>query len=1005
MRFDESLIGEPIAVTYLDGDKVRVMFAIGMKGEPGDGELFDYHIIDSAKLEEDIAGLQGDSSDLLAELNAEIARATGIENGLQSELDATQASAGLSSEGEYVKNASANYISDAESLNDADVKLDEQLHVEELERKGLHLVKVTTGLDSNIREAYDLVDLAGNKVANTDRILIYKDSSLYTVYLGTTGDAIADPEAMSPEITPGAGNAALCFEYQLASGRYYLVCVDIEKYLHESEFKDGLKVNNHEVSVKIDANSEDYLTVSMDGIKLAGVHAEIVAAKQSEETRALTAEAALQANINNEVSRATAAEAQLQSNIDTVSANLDAEINRAEQADETLDDRIDVEKDRAMAAESTLNQKITEEKERAIAKENQLSTAITSEETRASAAETALSVEINEEISRATDAEGDIAADLTREVARAEAQEAALNSAIVSEASRATQAETTLNGLITNEVARATAKEAELESAISSSEGDLSDAINTEKTRAMAAEGALDTRIENLVNDRINVIDGNESTNGSFRKAVKDAKDSILGDVTTPYNTLEKIEKKIIANKVVAGDASIYVDEDVDGTEVSVKIDANSNALALTTNGLLSKLNLTYSDDKISLLANDTPVASIDTTGFTKDKLIKSAELVTVTEPDSTIRAPYIKIVWKTTEGEEITRIPLNGLIDAYIAGNGLNLESNVFSIKIAAASESYLTVDGEGLKVSGIDSAIATKVAAEKAERVQAVSDEASARSAKDAELAAAISAETSARAAAVASEASAREAEDTALGNRITSAISDRTAAINSEAATRSAADVALGNRIDTEVAARQAADAALENDIDANEQAITRLNGNYSDEGSVKKSILDATIGTVVTTISPEDAANQSLIRVIDGTGRFYVSNSANDIKYGATSVSSALDSINQDATDSKQRIVQLEQKIATAETRIAALEADLATAQGDIAELEATLNTLVNGNALNNKIKDVVLRLLEGYPKQIELKKYDAHNEETTSVSDTEKVKIKFAHDAEFLADVD
>ena len=55
-RFEESLIGEPIAVTYLDeGGETRVMFAIGKEGEKGEGKFVGYHIIDSAKLEEDIA--------------------------------------------------------------------------------------------------------------------------------------------------------------------------------------------------------------------------------------------------------------------------------------------------------------------------------------------------------------------------------------------------------------------------------------------------------------------------------------------------------------------------------------------------------------------------------------------------------------------------------------------------------------------------------------------------------------------------------------------------------------------------------------------------------------------------------------------------------------------------------------------------------------------------------------------------------------------------------------
>jgi hypothetical protein len=51
---------------------------------------------------------------------------------LQTELDATQAGAGLAVDGAYVANGSANFIATAVSLNDADVKLDAALKAEEV---------------------------------------------------------------------------------------------------------------------------------------------------------------------------------------------------------------------------------------------------------------------------------------------------------------------------------------------------------------------------------------------------------------------------------------------------------------------------------------------------------------------------------------------------------------------------------------------------------------------------------------------------------------------------------------------------------------------------------------------------------------------------------------------------------------------------------------------------------------------------------------------------------
>ena len=67
-------------------------------------------------------------------INNEVTRATNAEdsisgavNDLQAELDRTQAGAGLGTDGTYTPNSSANYINNATSLNDADVKLDAAL--------------------------------------------------------------------------------------------------------------------------------------------------------------------------------------------------------------------------------------------------------------------------------------------------------------------------------------------------------------------------------------------------------------------------------------------------------------------------------------------------------------------------------------------------------------------------------------------------------------------------------------------------------------------------------------------------------------------------------------------------------------------------------------------------------------------------------------------------------------------------------------------------------------
>ena len=140
----------------------------------------------------------------------------------------------------------------------------------------LRLSSVTPS-STNVKEEYALINNAGEQLGTS--IKIYKDSSLYDVYLGHVDDVLSDPT--DPEsVVGGSGNTALCFIYEKTDGTYELVPVDVEEFLEESEFADGLQVNDHVVSVKIDDASEkveisgetvDVLSVSEDGVKISGI--------------------------------------------------------------------------------------------------------------------------------------------------------------------------------------------------------------------------------------------------------------------------------------------------------------------------------------------------------------------------------------------------------------------------------------------------------------------------------------------------------------------------------------------------------------------------------------------------------------------------------------------------------------------------------------------------------------------------------------------------------------
>lgn len=143
------------------------------------------------------------------------------------------------------------------------------------------LKEITTGLDANTAKAYQLQGIDGAQLGA--QINIPKDSSLYRVYLGSTGDTVNEDTGDVTSATT-TDPQSLNFVYHLEDGTYSLTKIDVSKFLTESEFKDGLVVADNVVKVKVDGTSEGFLTVSADGVKLSGVQGAIDTAKAAATT-------------------------------------------------------------------------------------------------------------------------------------------------------------------------------------------------------------------------------------------------------------------------------------------------------------------------------------------------------------------------------------------------------------------------------------------------------------------------------------------------------------------------------------------------------------------------------------------------------------------------------------------------------------------------------------------------------------------------------------------------
>ena len=69
-----------------------------------------------------------------------------------------------------------------------------------------------------------------------------------------------------------------------------------------------------------------------------------------------------------------------------------------------------------------------------------------------------------------------------------------------------------------------------------------------------------------------------------------------------------------------------------------------------------------------------------------------------------------ITFTFETTTGTTTTDVNISDLIDTYTAGNGLTLTDGKFSVKKDATSQAYIEVTADGVKVVGIDEALALK-------------------------------------------------------------------------------------------------------------------------------------------------------------------------------------------------------------------------------------------------------------------------------------------------------
>ena len=169
--------------------------------------------------------------------------------------------------------------------------------------------------------------------------------------------------------------------------------------------------------------------------------------------------------------------------------------------------------------------------------------------------------------------------------------------------------------------------------------------------------------------------------------------------------TIDAYNKKEIDDKFAA------LPEDKD-TTYSVK--DGEKVLKLTGTEFSTELSLVYDNNRISLTGIDgEEIAGFDASVFVEDGVLQDVEYNAETRE---LTFTW-NIITKWEDGEPVYKtdvVSVADLVDTYTAGNGLDVANNEFSIKLASACEGFLSVDANGLKLSGVQDAIdAAKAAA----------------------------------------------------------------------------------------------------------------------------------------------------------------------------------------------------------------------------------------------------------------------------------------------------
>ena len=424
----------------------------------------------------------------------------------------------------------------------------------------------------------DMGDLAAKVFFGVE----YRDDLEAFVFLNSGGTPVATADMKDVKFSkliesagynPNTKNIDIIFE----NGD--VVNISTDGIVPFTAFKDGLEKTDDTVKVKIDPNSDEYLTLSENGVKVSGIKEKITT---------------LETSINNEIS-------DRESNDTTLSEKIEDEKGAREQNDKKIWDAIGEVSSSVTSGATTVIGMIENEAAKREEEDSKLNGLIEAEKTAREEADNNLKSLIGDVSSAVTSGSTSLVDMINKETeARKEADDK-LKSLIGDVSSAVTSGQTSvvdlinaektermsedskLNGLIGAETSARTEKDTELDGKIASevaSRKETDRNLEQEITNRTSADSTINDRINTLIeSNKLNVVDVEKVTSG-LSQTIRESYKFKKADGTYIPQTVDIYKDSSLINVVLKETNNkkylvfTYVLED--GTQKNIEVDVEA---------------------------------------------------------------------------------------------------------------------------------------------------------------------------------------------------------------------------------------------------------------------------------------------------------------------------------------------------------------------------------------------------------------------------------------------